>query len=71
MATDIQAQPEHQPTVEQEPPHLAELFTEAPEMGGKAFESVLKELDALASQEPPPPVVRAEFLDNVGDQAWR
>jgi hypothetical protein len=56
MATDVQAPPEHQPTVEQELQHPRELFTEAPELGRKSFENALKQLAAQALQEPPPVV---------------
>jgi hypothetical protein len=54
MTTDVQDQ-----TVEEQIEHLRELFADAPEVGKKAFENVLKELASQASQEPPPPVESA------------
>ncbi|WP_432850525.1 hypothetical protein ACQPXB_08145 [Amycolatopsis sp. CA-161197] len=59
MPADVQAHPGHEPTVEQQLQHLRGLFADAPEVGRKAFENVLKEVSAQASQEPPPPVVSA------------
>jgi hypothetical protein len=46
-------------TVEEQIAHLRELFADAPEVGKKAFENVLKELESQASQQPPPPVESA------------
>ena len=61
MATDMQAgtRPEEDLTAEEQLDHLRKLFADAPEVGRKAFENVLKEVSAQASLTPPPPVVSA------------
>jgi hypothetical protein len=61
MATEVHTgtRPGHDLTVEEQIAHLRELFADAPEVGKKAFENVLKQLESQASQEPPPPVESA------------
>jgi hypothetical protein len=61
MATHAQAEsrPDHDLTVEEKIAKLRELFADAPEVGTKALENVLRELTSQASEEPPPPVVSA------------
>ncbi len=61
MATDLQGatRPEHDLTAEAKIAKLRELFADAPEVGRKALENVLKELTSQASQTPPPPIVSA------------
>jgi hypothetical protein len=46
-------------TAEQRINQLRELFADAPEVGKKALENVLKELTSQASETPPPPVQSA------------
>ena len=57
MATDVQTRPEHQ--VEEKIRQLRELFADAPEVGKKALENVLRELTSQAADAPPPPVESA------------
>jgi hypothetical protein len=61
MATEVHTgtRPGHDLTVEEQIAPLRELFADAPEVGKKAFENVLKQLESQASQEPPPPVESA------------
>jgi hypothetical protein len=61
MATEVHTgnRPGQDLTVEEQIAHLRELFADAPEVGKKAFENVLKQLESQASQEPPPPVESA------------
>ncbi len=61
MATDLQGATrlEHDLTAEEKLAKLRELFADAPEVGKKALETVLKELTSQASQTPPPPIVSA------------
>ena len=47
------------PSVEEQLQHLRELFADAPEVGRKAFENVLKEVVDQATHERPAPVVSA------------
>ena len=56
MATETETPTRPEETVDEQIAHLRELFADAPEVGKKAFENVLKELSSQASQEPPPPV---------------
>jgi hypothetical protein len=56
MPTEAQTPTRPEETVEKQIDHLRELFADAPEVGKKAFENVLKELSSQASHEPPPPV---------------
>jgi hypothetical protein len=48
-----------EPTIEQQLRHLRELFADAPEIGRKAFENVLKEVADQAAHERPAAVVSA------------
>jgi hypothetical protein len=57
--TEAGTRPEQDMTVEQQIQHLRELFADAPEVGKKALDNVLKELTSQASQTPPPPVQSA------------
>jgi hypothetical protein len=54
MATDV---PE--PAIERQLQHLRELFTDAPEVGRKAFENVFKEVADQVTHERPASVVSA------------
>ena len=56
MATELHApsRAEQGLTVEEQIAHLRELFADAPEVGRKAFENVLRELASQAAQTPPP-----------------
>ena len=56
MATDTHTEPDER---EKGLAELRELFADAPEVGKKALESVLKELTSQASETPPPPVESA------------
>jgi hypothetical protein len=51
--------PEHELTVDGKISQLRELFADAPEVGKKALEKVLKQLASQASDTPPPPVESA------------
>jgi hypothetical protein len=53
------ASPERDLTADEKIDKLRELFADAPEVGKKALENVLKELKSQASKTPPPPVVSA------------
>src|ERR1700742_5075650 len=57
--TQIPAGPEQDQTAEQKIQQLRELFADAPELGKKALENVLRELTSDASETPPPPVESA------------
>jgi hypothetical protein len=46
-------------TTEEQLKYLRELFADAPEVGKRALENVLKELKSQAEDEPPPPVESA------------
>ena len=61
MATDLQGATRLEPdlTAEEKLAKLRELFADAPEVGSKALENVLKELASQASEAPPPPIVSA------------
>src|SRR5215475_13599649 len=61
MATELQtaAQPDHDPTPEEQLDRMRDLFADAPEVGKKALENVLQQLSAQAAQKPPPPVESA------------
>src|ERR1043165_3162603 len=50
---------EQNQTAEEKISYLRELFADAPEVGKKALENVLKELTSDASETPPPPVESA------------
>jgi hypothetical protein len=58
MATEVQAGPATETTVEQKIEQLRELFADAPEVGKKALANVLQRLTSQVS-EPPPPVQSA------------
>lgn len=49
----------HDMPVEEKIAKLRELFADAPEVGKKALENVLKDLTSQASQTPPPPIESA------------
>lgn len=57
--TEAKTRPEQDMTVKQQIQHLRELFADAPEVGKKALDNVLNELESQASQTPPPPVQSA------------
>jgi hypothetical protein len=61
VATEVQTQTraEQEMTVDGQIAHLRELFADAPEVGRKPFENVLRELTSQAAQTPPPPVESA------------
>ena len=61
MATEQQmaSRPEQELTTEAKIEKLRELFADAPEVGKKALENVLKELTSQAAETPPPPIVSA------------
>jgi hypothetical protein len=61
MATDQQAAPRTNggPSTEEQIEQLRELFKDAPEIGKKALENVLRDLTNQAEEEPPPPVESA------------
>jgi hypothetical protein len=61
MATDQQAAPRTNggPSTEEQIEQLRELFKDAPEVGKKALENVLRDLTNQAEEEPPPPVESA------------
>src|SRR5690349_22888358 len=50
---------EQSQTAEEKIQQLRELFADAPELGRKALENVLRELSSDASKTPPPPVESA------------
>jgi hypothetical protein len=56
--TQIAVGEEHRPTGEEKLQQLRELFADAPELGKKALENVLRELTSQVS-EPPPPIESA------------
>ena len=53
--TETTTGPEQNQTADEKIQQLRELFADAPEVGKKALENVLRELTSQAS-EPPPPV---------------
>ena len=55
----METRPEQDVTAEEQIAHLRELFADAPEVGKKAFDTVLKELTSQAVDTPPPPVESA------------
>jgi hypothetical protein len=59
MATEVQAGPATETTVERKIEQLRELFADAPDVGRKALENVLSRLSSDASTAPPPPVQSA------------
>jgi hypothetical protein len=61
MATDLQGTTRLEDDLKSEAKiaKLRELFADAPEVGKKALENVLKELTSQASQTPPPPIASA------------
>jgi len=59
MATQTQAIPEQAETAETKIQKFRDLFADAPELGKKALENVLRELRSDASETPPPPVESA------------
>ncbi|ADJ47397.1 hypothetical protein AMES_5572 [Amycolatopsis mediterranei S699] len=59
MATHVKARAGQEPSVEEQLRHLRDLFAEAPEVGKKAFENVVKEIADQATHERPQPVVSA------------
>lgn len=59
MQTQTSTGPEQNQTAEQKIQQLRELFADAPELGKKALENVLRELTSDASETPPPPVESA------------
>ena len=68
MTTDVgvETRPVQELTVEQQLDYLRELFADAPEVGKKALENVLKELNAQASKAPPPLVQSAGGREPAG-----
>jgi hypothetical protein len=52
--TKMETAPDQDRTVEEKVAKLRELFADAPEVGKRALEKVLEELDSQASQTPPP-----------------
>ncbi|HZF16494.1 MAG TPA: hypothetical protein VE046_11170 [Steroidobacteraceae bacterium] len=59
MATQTLSKPEQDQTAEKKIQQLRALFADAPELGKKALENVLRELTSDASATPPPPVESA------------
>ena len=59
MATQTLTKSEQAQTSEKKIQQLRELFADAPELGKKALENVLRELTSDASETPPPPVESA------------
>jgi hypothetical protein len=59
MATQTPTKPEQDQTPEKKIQQLRELFADAPELGKKALENVIRELTSDASETPPPPVESA------------
>jgi hypothetical protein len=51
--------PEQDLTAEEKISRLREIFADAPEVGKKALENVLRELTSQVSKTPPPPIVSA------------
>ena len=70
MATQTVSKPGHDEGVEKVQ-KLRELFADAPELGKKALENVLRELTSDASETPPPPIESAgrvgSRLDKVSE----
>ena len=59
MATQVQTSTQPEQAATQKMRQLRELFTDAPDLGKKALENVLRELTSDASETPPPPVESA------------
>lgn len=59
MALLTETRPGLDQTVEKKIQQLRALFADAPEIGKKALENVLRELRSQVSEEPPPPVESA------------
>ena len=71
MATQTPTRTEQEATGENKVEWLRKLFADAPELGKKALENVLRELRADSSETPPPPVESAgrvgSRLDKVSE----
>jgi hypothetical protein len=59
MATDTLSKPDQKQAAEKKIQQFRELFADAPEVGKKALENVLRELKSDASETPPPPIESA------------
>jgi hypothetical protein len=57
--SSVQTGPEHGQAAEKKIQQFRELFADAPEVGKKALENVLRELKSDATETPPPPVESA------------
>jgi hypothetical protein len=71
MQTHTLTPSEHKQAAEKKIQQLREIFADAPELGKKALENVLHELNSDASETPPPPIESAgrvgSRLDKVSE----
>jgi hypothetical protein len=57
--TQTESKPKQDQSAQEKIQELRELFADAPEVGKKALENVLKELTSQVADTPPPPVISA------------